>query len=478
MWRWQAGLGAAVAAAVGLVAAPEQISTGQRASAPVDPMDPMAPLAGWGAPPKTADPIATRGASASAGPVQLRARLAQGARLLHHDEDQLLVIEISADGERAARQPVHLSLVVDGSGSMKEQGRLSAAKAAAQALTAALRPEDSLSVVRFDDHADIVLAQRPLLDPSGARARLSGLRAAGGTNLYAGLQTGLGQLTSATGPGVRQLVLLSDGYANVGVTDGPTLTALARGAAQRGLSLSAFGVGWEFNEDLLAQVADAGGGRYRYAAQLDRLPALVEEAMAQAATQVARGTTVEVQLPFGEIEEVYGWGVDRAGQGLVVQVGDLAAGETRKVVLRVNLDERHEGEVLAATARLRYGTPAGAAQTAEVAVYGLVTADPTVVAASMDAEAAALAAEARGAALLQRGAADFAAGDLPSNQARLAEAAALLADVGARRGDAGLLEAAAEVERQRQAYQSAPPATAAGQDLLKRSKEDARAWSR
>lgn len=478
MWRWQAGVGAAIAAAVGLAAAPEQIATGRQAGPPISPMDPMDPMAGWGTP---AAPTATgprHAASARAGGLQLRARLVQGARLLHHDEDQLLVIEISAEGEPEARQPVHLSLVVDGSGSMKEQGRLSAAKAAAQALTAALRPEDSLSVVRFDDRADTVLAQRPLLDPAGARARLSGLRAAGGTNLYAGLQSGLGQLASATGPGVRQLVLLSDGYANVGVTDGPTLTALARGAAQRGLSLSAFGVGWEFNEDLMAQVADAGGGRYRYAAQLDRLPALVEEAMAQAATQVARGTTVEVELPLGQIEEVYGWGIDRTEQGVVVQVGDLAAGETRKIVLRVNLDESLAGEAVAARARLRYGTPPGAAPGAEVAVYGLVTADPTVVAASVDAEAAAMAAEARGAALLQRGAADFAAGDLPSNQARLAEAAALLADVGARRGDAGLLEAAAEVERQRQAYQSAPPATELGQDLLKRSKEDARAWSR
>ncbi|MFM2244216.1 MAG: hypothetical protein RL071_290 [Pseudomonadota bacterium] len=470
MWRWQAGAGAALAAAVGLAAAPDQISTGQGEAG-------GAP-GGWAAAPLPADPMPTRSSTASVGRVQLQARLAQGARLLHHDEDQLLIVEITADGERAARQPVHLSLVVDGSGSMKEQGRLSAAKAAAQALTAALGPDDSLSVVRFDDRADIVIAQRLLLDPSGARARLGGLRAAGGTNLYAGIQAGIGQLAHAAGLGVRQLVLLSDGYANVGATDGPTLTALARGAAQRGFSLSALGVGWEFNEDLLAQVADAGGGRYRYAAQLDRLPDLVEEAMNQAATQVARGATVEVQLPGGQIEEVYGWGVDRTGGGLVVQVGDLAAGESRKIVLRVNLDEDREGEALAATARLRYGTPEGAVQAAEVAVYGLVTADPTVVAASVDAEAAALAAEARGAALLQRGAADFAAGDLPSNQARLAEAAALLADVGARRGDAGLLEAAAEVERQRRAYQVAPPTAEAGQDLLKRSKEDARSWSR
>ena len=63
---------------------------------------------------------------------------------------------------------------------------------------------------------------------------------------------------------VTRVLLLSDGLANRGVTDPRAIRRLVRGARQGGVAISTLGVGVDYDEDLMQDIAENGGGRYSY----------------------------------------------------------------------------------------------------------------------------------------------------------------------------------------------------------------------
>ena len=472
MQRWQLLLilvgGAALAAALG--------PAGLRPASSVSTVQ----GAIGGAPP-TGPRVGSPAVAQDGGPLRLEARLDAGFALLGQDEDRYLIVEISAPDDALKHlQPVHLSLVVDGSGSMKGDGKITTARRAAAALVDRLGVGDTLSIVRFADAAEVLAPQGGLDQRRLLQQQIATLPARGGTNLYAGLAEGRAQLLHAPTPGVRRMVLLSDGYATAGATDVGSLIALAERAARESIGLSALGIGVEFNEDLLAGLADAGGGRYHYVNDPNRLAELVTEELSVASRRLGQNLRLDIDLHGARALEVYGTTpLPGAAPGqLSVPLGDLHAGETRRLVVRLDVPEDTLGEQTLLHLDLRYNDADGRPAASSRGVAQWVTEDRSLVEASVDRGLQAQAAKARSGALLNDGAQAWARGDLATNQARLAEAAALLGSAAGWAGDASFAEAAASVEAQRQVYLAAPAASAEGLDVLKRSKEAARAYSR
>jgi Ca-activated chloride channel family protein len=60
--------------------------------------------------------------------------------------------------------------------------------------------------------------------------------------------------------GINRVLLITDGQANVGVTNTDEIVTQAMGLFQRGVSTSTIGIGDDFNEDLLMPMAQSGGG--------------------------------------------------------------------------------------------------------------------------------------------------------------------------------------------------------------------------
>jgi Ca-activated chloride channel family protein len=60
--------------------------------------------------------------------------------------------------------------------------------------------------------------------------------------------------------GINRVVLITDGLANVGITNTDEIVTQALGLYQRGVSTSTIGIGADFNEDLLMPMAQSGGG--------------------------------------------------------------------------------------------------------------------------------------------------------------------------------------------------------------------------
>lgn len=177
--------------------------------------------------------------------------------------DLLLTITpppVAAEASLRERPPLNLALVIDRSGSMSGT-KLSYARKAARFLAGELTGRDRLAIVSFDDEVQIVVPSRPVADPQPFIAAINTIHSGGCTALFDGWRVGATQVAEHLDPGaMNRVLLLSDGQANEGLTNLEQIAAKVAGLTQRGISTSAFGLGEDFDEDLMGAMAAAGDG--------------------------------------------------------------------------------------------------------------------------------------------------------------------------------------------------------------------------
>lgn len=469
MQRWHITAGLAASAVLAAVLVPTL--SAHRATPP-----PAGPV-----PPPDVAPAVVAPAPAATGPLTLSAELDQGALLQGSGQDRYLVIEVAApDLPGDDRRPVHLAVVMDTSGSMAGRGKITSARMAAKELAALMGPQDTLSLVTFSSGATVHLPTQAVTDPAHIGRIVDSIRPEGGTNLYDGLTAGVAQLDRADLGGVKRVVVLSDGKVTMGVSDHGALVREAGAGVTRGISVSALGLGLDYDEDLLGAMSDAGGGTYRFVDRPGQLAQLFAEELQQMGAVAGREAMVDVSLPSGvTLQELYGYDADVRADGFGVFLGDVHGGQTRKIVARVRVSPAATGTLSVADVGLRYAdAETGSLSSALARVEASVTADDRVAARSRNNGVLAKATEARSAKLLDESARAWESGDLSTNQTKLEEAEALLRSVGGLAGNAGLLNDADAYRSQREAFQAAPAASADGSYQVKKAKEVSRVQSR
>ena len=183
------------------------------------------------------------------------------------DGTQEVRVAVTARELAASDRPsVNLTLVVDRSGSMDIRTRLGLVKSSIALLAESLRPDDTVSVVAFDDTVELVLPPTRVDERGTILAAVDRLQPGGSTNLADGLRLGYEQARSEYRQGgVNVVVLCSDGVANVGMTGPEGITATIAEEGQRGIHLVTVGYGMgNYNDHLMEQLADQGDGFYRY----------------------------------------------------------------------------------------------------------------------------------------------------------------------------------------------------------------------
>lgn len=163
------------------------------------------------------------------------------------------------------------------------------------------------SVVERLDRADrlclVACAERAqlLAAASGERraelvagvARLRAVALGDETDLAAGMALALAELRG--GAGVSRLILLTDGFTR----DPAACLEHARAAAAAGVSVSTLGLGGEFQDDLLTQLADLTGGRATLLRRAEQIPSVVAAELDAARGVSARALALRVALPRG-----------------------------------------------------------------------------------------------------------------------------------------------------------------------------------
>jgi Ca-activated chloride channel family protein len=160
-----------------------------------------------------------------------------------------------------SRLPLNLCLVLDRSTSMQGM-RLQQVKEATRQIIDKLQPEDTLSLVVFSDRAEVLLPSQHNVDKAMAKSIASTIQPSGGTEMLQGLLSGLSEIErNQSDTSVNHLILLTDGQ-----TYGDEHGCLeeAEAAGNRQISLSTMGIGSDWNEDLLDQMAALSGGVSTY----------------------------------------------------------------------------------------------------------------------------------------------------------------------------------------------------------------------
>jgi len=100
-----------------------------------------------------------------------------------------------------------VGVMVDTSGSMRH--KLQQALQTVREVSLALRPQDEMFLVTFDD--DVEVRQKFTKNPEDVQRALRGIRSGGETSVYDAVQTGIQEMRNARN-GKRILLLISDGF--------------------------------------------------------------------------------------------------------------------------------------------------------------------------------------------------------------------------------------------------------------------------
>jgi Ca-activated chloride channel homolog len=167
--------------------------------------------------------------------------------------------------DRAARRNVALTVVIDRSGSMRDEGRMTYLKRGLHRMVHELKNGDVINLVTFNTIACVPLQNFVVgRDPMETMEKaIDAVRPEGNTDLNAGLLRAYQLADASYRPGYNHRVLLiTDAMANTGETNPELMSMVSRYYDSRQIRLSGIGVGREFNDRLLDRLTERGKGAY------------------------------------------------------------------------------------------------------------------------------------------------------------------------------------------------------------------------
>jgi Ca-activated chloride channel family protein len=172
----------------------------------------------------------------------------------------------------------------------------------------------------------------------------------GGTNIDGGLMAARSALTKVDLSGrIGRVILVSDGRPTEGDRREATLVSHASRLNDSAVTTSTIGVGLDYNEDLMEHIAVEGRGRYHYMKTGSELAKILDDELQHGAAVVASGVKLYLPRNLGgfTVQDAPGSRVTMNDR-IVVEVGDLAAGEERHVLLKLAVHSGPDAEAIAA----------------------------------------------------------------------------------------------------------------------------------
>ena len=246
--------------------------------------------------------------------------------IAHLDEPQMLYLimelETPAEARHAPAPPLNVCLVLDRSTSMKGE-KMDVVKSTAIQVLRNLRPQDILSVVTFSDRAEVIIPAAYHQDRTRLEARIQMIQPSGATEIYQGLEAGVKEvMRSLDSKRISHIVLLTDGHT---YGDEQQCLALASKIAERGIGISAMGIGQEWNDVFLDILATRTGGSSAFISEPQDIKRLILEKFNALAQTYADDVTLEF-TPAEGVELSYAFRLQPDPGPLLVSESPLRLG--------------------------------------------------------------------------------------------------------------------------------------------------------
>jgi len=269
-----------------------------------------------------------------------------------------LYVETRVDeffNDHAKRVPLNLSIVIDRSGSM-EGDKIKYAREAAIYIIEQLKPEDRVNIIAYDDKVTLIQASTAVTDKQLLKKKIAAIYPGGSTNLWGGTEKGYEQIKNNFMPGaINRVLLLSDGLANEGLTDEKAITyKVQQYKDKEGITFSSFGLGLDYNENLMTAMAESGTGNYYFIESAANLAGIFSKELNGLMNIAAQNTALKIEVPQGvTVEKVYHVPSTNNGNTLQFNLRDLFSQESKGILLYCRIDNQ-VNQALTFTSTLSY----------------------------------------------------------------------------------------------------------------------------
>jgi Ca-activated chloride channel family protein len=221
--------------------------------------------------------------------------------MAHNPWSETHIVRIGVQGKRVLedrRKPVHLTFLVDTSGSMQSSDKLPLVKRALTMLSEELEDGDTVSLVVYAGSAGLVLPPTPVSQRAKILQALAQLEAGGSTAMGAGIELAYRQARASYEDGaVNRVIIASDGDANVGQTDHASLSKMIRGYAEDGITLTTLGFGeGNYRDTTMEQIANDGDGNYFYLDSEREAQRVLVDKMTSTLEVIAKDVKIQVEF--------------------------------------------------------------------------------------------------------------------------------------------------------------------------------------
>lgn len=283
---------------------------------------------------------------------------------------QLVYVLIEAVPGAAMAQvemPLNLSLVLDKSGSMQGK-KIQNLRQAAKLVVDRLGADDLLSVIAFSDRKYRIAESQNVTDKEELKAKIDRIRDGGGTAISGGMAQGLAELEKGLDPDldpghVSRMLLLTDGQT---FGDEKQCKKLGKKAGDKGIVVHALGLGDDWNEDLLDEVAEASGGVADFIDSPDKIVPFFEKAVQSMQDTVVQNAQMILRLA-NDITPRQVWQVlpmisnlgyrPLSDRHVQVGLGEMEKGQPRSLLVELLVGSRPAGTYRVAQAEINYDVP-------------------------------------------------------------------------------------------------------------------------
>lgn len=255
--------------------------------------------------------------------------------------------EFQADEVNSYRRntaPLNIAIVIDKSGSMAGE-KIQNARNAAKYIIDQLHSNDYVSIITYSTGVELLQAPTRVINPDVIKNKIDRIYSNGGTNLMGGAQRGYDEVRRNYKSGyINRVLLLSDGQANEGITDPNQIDKIVRNQNNMyGVSISTFGLGVDYNEDLMTAMAESGNGNYYYIPNAAGIAAVFEQEMNGIKHVIAQQVKMEITIPNSVyVAKVYGQPYEIVGRKIKVYISDMISGDRKGVLVRYNKNNNND----------------------------------------------------------------------------------------------------------------------------------------
>lgn len=264
-----------------------------------------------------------------------------------------------------SRPPLHLTFLVDVSGSMSSADKLPLAKEAMHMLVDTLREDDTVALATYAGNISKILDPTFGDNKKQIHAAIDRLNSGGSTAMSSGLDLAYEMAWKSFEPGAEnRVVVLSDGDANVGRTGWTDMLSQIKSYADRGVTMSTIGLGMgNYKDTRMEQLANKGDGNNFYIDSRAQAHRVFVEDFNSSMINIARD--VKIQVEFNpEVVQSYrliGYEnrdiADKDFRNDRVDAGEIGSGHNVTALYELVLTKNHRRDSQVGVAHLRYEKP-------------------------------------------------------------------------------------------------------------------------